>query len=74
MIINKITTTVDYDYWLKDEMIGHQLNEPTYQNSIPKLLSQLIRKGKYKTLGTCILNVRMSHPSHCGTRLGRKII
>ena len=51
MIINKITTTVDYDYWLKDEMIGHQLNEPTYQNSIPKLLSQLIKKGNIKLWG-----------------------
>ena len=39
-----------------------QLIEPTSQNKImsPKLLSQQIRKGYHKTLGTNVLNSPMS--------------
>ena len=44
MMIHKIPSSVDYNYWLK--LLDTQLNESTNQNSLrsPNLLSQRIRK------------------------------
>ena len=59
----QITPSVDYNQWLK--RLDCQLNEPTIQDSLesPKLLSQQIKKH-YKTLGTSVIMIPMSSPTH----------
>ena len=49
MMIHKITNSVDYNKWLK--RMETQLNEPTNQNSIPKVPKVLKpTKGLYLKL------------------------
>ena len=57
MMINKITTSVDYNEWL--ERLDTQLNDPANQNSIkgPKVVKPIIRELYYKTLGTSVINI-----------------
>ena len=56
----QITIYLYYIFRLK--RLDIYLNEPTNQNS-PQLLSRLIRKRYYKTLGTSLINSPMSPPS-----------
>ena len=42
MIINKITTSVDYNLWLKH--LDTQLNKPINQNSIKKVPKGVVKQ------------------------------
>ena len=57
MMIHKITTSVDENYWLK--RLNTQFNESTNQNSVVQP-SQRLRKCYYKTLGTSVINSSLS--------------
>ena len=59
MMLHKITPSVNYNSWLK--LLDIELNKPTNQNS--KLLSQLIKKSKYKTFGRRVIDSPMCSPS-----------
>ena len=63
MMLHKITTSVDYNQWLKS--LHTQLNEPTNQTStkVLNVFSQRIRKRYRKTLGIIVINSPMSLPS-----------
>ena len=63
VIINKITLSVNYNWWLK--RLDTKLNEPTNQNSIkvPKIVNQTNRKRYHLTLGTSVMNSPMSLPT-----------
>ena len=56
MIIHKIASSVDYNYWLK--RLDTQLNESTNQNSlkVPKVEKPTNKKTLLKTLGTSVIN------------------
>ena len=60
MIIHKIPTSVDYNYWLK--RLDTQLNETTNQNSlkVPKVVNPMNKKTILKTLGTSVINSLLS--------------
>ena len=63
MMIYKITPYIRAK--LVDERLNTQPYKPTNQNSLksPKLLSQLIRTRYYSTLGTNVINSKLSPPS-----------
>ena len=62
MIINKITPSLDYNYWLN--RLETYLNESTNQNSIkvPKVVKPTNKNKSHKTLGTSILTAQSSLP------------
>ena len=64
-MIHKIILSVIYNKWLK--CLNTQPNKLTNQNSLkfPKLLGQRIRTRYYKTLGTRVINIPLSHLSLC---------
>ena len=63
MIINKITTNLDLNYWLKS--FDTASLEATKQKliKVSKILSQQIRHPGLKTLGTRIITSPVSPPS-----------
>ena len=54
MIIHKITTSLDFNYWLKH--LGTQLNKTANQNSltVPKVVKPMKIKRYHKTFGTSL--------------------
>ena len=63
-MIHKITSSVDYNYWLK--RLCTQLNDPTNQNliKVPKVVKSTNKKGYYKTLGTTVIKSPISPYHH----------
>ncbi len=59
MMINKVTPSVDYNWWLKhlEAIMENKLTKPI------KIESQQIRQCYYKTWGTSAINSPMSPPS-----------
>ena len=55
MMINKITSSANYNYWLKH--LDTKFIEPTNKNSIkvPKLVKPTNKKTSYKTLATSVI-------------------
>ena len=63
MMIHKISSFVDYNYWLN--RLDTQLNESTNQNSlkVPKVVELTNNKTSLKILGTNAINSPLSHSS-----------
>ena len=60
MFTHKITPSIDYNYWLKH--LDAKLIVTTNQNSIkvPKVVKKKNKKLYYKTLGSCLINGKLS--------------
>ena len=64
MMIHKIVSSLEYNYWLK--RLDTQLIEPTNQilMKVPKLVKSTNKKRIYKTLGASVINSpSLSFPS-----------
>ena len=63
MMIHKILSPVDYNYWL--ERLETQLNESTNQNSlkVPRVVKPTNKKTLLKKLGTSVINSPLSPTS-----------
>ena len=63
MMIHKISSSVDYNYWLN--RLDTQLNESTNQNSlkVPKVVKLTNNKTSLKILGTNAIKSPLSHSS-----------
>ena len=74
MMFHKITHSVDYNQWLK-RMNTHLNNlSIKIQSKSFKLLKQQTIKRYYKTLGTSVVNCKMSPHSHRRLSLQMSIV
>ena len=69
-MIQKISSSVDYDYWLK--RLDTQLTEWINQNSLeaPKVVNPTNEKTLLKTLGTSVIN-RLLSPSFFHNKINK---